>query len=311
MAYASNTATNAGLIEIQIQYRAVPDLLLDARNPRQHSQRQVNQLADSIREFGFVMPVVADDSGHVVIGHGRVLAAKKLGMPRIPVVEIKHLSQAQLKALRIADNKLAQNAHWDERLLGESLLELKELDRDFDLSITGFSLPEIDLAIQKLSEEPVEDIDDSTSVTGVPVCQVGDIWELDGHRVHCGDAKSEAAFDKLMQDGRGVVVDYDYVKRLMFTKTLRDDDNTEEGRASHRERTKSAIKTARTRLMALDVVGCLDAFIWWSGRPVRGIRETQKHAPSLFDWPETAAAPAAAFEDVNRLCADVQTLAAL
>jgi ParB-like chromosome segregation protein Spo0J len=84
MAYASNTATNAGLIEIQIQYRAVPDLLLDARNPRQHSQRQVNQLADSIREFGFVMPVVADDSGHVVIGHGRVLAAKKLGMPSIP-----------------------------------------------------------------------------------------------------------------------------------------------------------------------------------------------------------------------------------
>ena len=144
----SSAATNAGLIEIQIQYRAVADLVLDSRNPRQHSQRQVNQLADSIQEFGFVMPVVADHKGQVVIGHGRVLAAKKLGMPRLPVVEIRHLSPAQLKALRIADNRLAQNAHWDERLLGESLLELKELDRDFDLSITGFSLPEIDLAIQ-------------------------------------------------------------------------------------------------------------------------------------------------------------------
>ena len=202
----SNAATNAGLIEIQIQYRAVADLLLDSRNPRQHSQRQVNQLADSIQEFGFVMPVVADDKGHVVIGHGRVLAAKKLGMPRIPVVEIRHLSPAQLKALRIADNRLAQNAHWDERLLGESLLELRELDRDFDLSITGFSLPEIDLAIQKLSVAPVEDLDDTTSVTGVAVCQVGDIWELGGHRVHCGDARSESAFDKLMQDERGDVV---------------------------------------------------------------------------------------------------------
>src|SRR5262249_3489819 len=148
----------------------------------------VNQLADSIQEFGFVMPVVADDKGQVVIGHGRVLAAKQLGMPRIPVVEITHLSPAQLKALRIADNRLAQNAHWDERLLGESLLELRELDRDFDLSITGFSLPEIDLAIQKLSEAPVEDIDDATSMTGVPVCQVGDTWELGAHRVHCGDA---------------------------------------------------------------------------------------------------------------------------
>jgi hypothetical protein len=104
----------------------------------------------------------------------------------------------------------------------------------------------------------------------------------------------------------GVVVDYDYVKRLMFTKMLRHDDNTEEDRASHRERTKQAIKTARTRLMALDVVGCHDPFLWWTGRPVRGIRETQKHDPSLFDWPETAAA-----EDGNRLCADVQTFAAL
>ena len=127
-------------------------------------------------------------------------------MPRIPVVEIRHLSPAQLKALRIADNRLAQNAHWDERLLGESLLELKDLDRDFDLSITGFSLPEIDLAIQRLGEASVEDIDDVTSATGVAVCQIGDIWELGGHRVHCGDARSESAFDKLMQDERGDVV---------------------------------------------------------------------------------------------------------
>ena len=164
-----DATTNAGLIEIQIQYRSVSDLALDTRNPRQHSQRQINQIADSIREFGFVMPVVTDDTGQVVIGHARVLAAKKLGMPRIPVVEIRHLSKAQLKALRITDNRLAQNAHWDERLLGESFLELKELDRDFDLSITGFSLPEIDLAIQKLGETAVEDDDFVSSETGVQV----------------------------------------------------------------------------------------------------------------------------------------------
>src|SRR5579871_4064709 len=136
-----NTRTNAGLVEIEIQYRAVGDLALDPRNPRQHSQRQVNQIADSICEFGFIAPVVIDDTAQVVIGHARVLAAKKLDMPKIPVVEIRHLSKAQLKALRIADNKLAQNAHWDERLLGESFLELKQLDIEFDLSITGFSLP--------------------------------------------------------------------------------------------------------------------------------------------------------------------------
>ncbi|MGY3697473.1 DNA modification methylase [Bradyrhizobium sp. USDA 3240] len=202
----SRTATNAGLIEIQIQYRAVADLLLDARNPRQHSQRQVTQLADSIREFGFVMPIVIDDKGNVVVGHGRVLAAKKLGMARVPVVEIRHLSAAQLKALRIADNKLALNSHWDERLLGENLLELKELDRDFDLTVTGFTLPEIDLTIQKLTEAPVDDIADANSVTGVPVCQIGDLWQLGSHRVYCGDARSESSFDEVMRNERGDVV---------------------------------------------------------------------------------------------------------
>jgi len=93
---------------------------------------EINQIADSLREFGFIMPVVVDHAQQVVIGHARVLAAKKLEMPQIPVVEIRHLSKAQLKALRLADNKLAQNAHWDERLLGESFLELKELDIDFE-----------------------------------------------------------------------------------------------------------------------------------------------------------------------------------
>jgi DNA modification methylase len=201
----SPRATNAGLVEIQIQYRAVADFKLDARNPRQHSERQVKQLAASIQEFGFVMPVVVDDRGRVVIGHGRVLAAKRLAMPRIPVVEIRHLSEAQLKALRIADNKLGQNAHWDERLLAENLLELKGLDRDFDLSITGFSLPEIDFAIQKLSEPLVQD-DDASSATGVSVCQPDDVWGLGGHRVHCGDATSEVAFERLMKDELADVV---------------------------------------------------------------------------------------------------------
>jgi DNA modification methylase len=202
-----NAATNAGLVELQIEYRTVSGLALDPRNPRQHSQRQINQIADSIREFGFVMPVVIDDTGQVVIGHGRVLAAKKLGMLRIPVVEIRHLSKAQLKALRIADNRLAQHAHWDERLLGESFLELKELDIEFDLSVTGFSLPEIDLTLQKLDERVIGGTDDEfDAITGVPVCRLGDVWQLGGHRLHCGDATSEAAFDILMKEELANVV---------------------------------------------------------------------------------------------------------
>jgi DNA modification methylase len=159
-------------------------------------------------EFGFIMPLVVDHAGQVVIGHARVLAAKKLQMLKVPIVEIRHLSKAQLKALRIADNKLAQNAHWDERLLGESFLELKELDVDFDLSITGFSLPEIDLTLQTLQEAGLAEGADEpdAAITGVSVCQPGDVWQLGGHRICCGDATSEAAFDVLMKEELAQVV---------------------------------------------------------------------------------------------------------
>jgi hypothetical protein len=200
---ASRLATNAGLVKLEIQYRQVADLTLDSRNPRQHSQRQINQIADSIREFGFIAPIVIDHSSQVVIGHARVLAAKKLDMPQIPVIEIRHLSKAQLKALRIADNKLALNAHWDERLLGESFLELKELDIEFDLAVTGFSLPEIDLALQSFDEaRPRGSDEDIDSTTGVPVCAESEIWQLGDHRVLCGDATSETAFDMLDNSAR-------------------------------------------------------------------------------------------------------------
>jgi DNA modification methylase len=245
----SSRVTNAGLVEIQIEYRVVADLNLDARNPRQHSERQVKQLAASIQEFGFVMPVVVDDRGRVVIGHGRVLAAKKLAMPRVPVVEIRHLSEAQRKALRIADNKLGQNAHWDERLLAENFLELKALDRDFDLSITGFSLPEIDFAIQRLSEPLVHD-HDASSATGVPVCQAGDVWGLGGHLVHCGDATSEAAFERLMKDERADVVFVDPPYNVPI-----DGHVSGKGKVRHREFAQGVGELTREEFIAF-LTGC-------------------------------------------------------
>jgi DNA modification methylase len=239
------TATNAGLVELQIIYRDVKDLVLDARNPRQHPQRQINQIADSIREFGFVMPVVIDDSGQVVIGHGRVLAAKKLQMPRIPVVEIRHLSKAQLTALRIADNRLAQHAHWDEDLLAESFLELQEADVEFDLSITGFSLPEIDLALLNFNDDPTErEEEEIGSVTGVPVCQIGDIWQLDGHRIHCGDATSEAAFDALMKEELAQVVFADPPFNLRI-----DGHVSGKGKIQHREFAQGAGELSREQFI--------------------------------------------------------------
>jgi DNA modification methylase len=188
---------NVGTIKLQIEYRGLGSLVFDQRNPRQHSTKQVRQIADSIREFGFVTPIVADDEGHIVAGGGRYLAAKLLGLSEVPVIALRHLSSAQLKAFKLADNKLAQNAHWDERLLGEAFVELKALDLDFDLEITGFAGPEIDLLIQDLNQSPFPE-EEHGSITGVPVCQPGDLWLAGDHRIFCGDATSEDSFQILM-----------------------------------------------------------------------------------------------------------------
>lgn len=278
MSRRSNLASNAGLIEVQIEYRAVADLVLDSRNPRQHSQSQVNQLADSICEFGFVMPVVVDHGGQVVIGHGRVLAAKQLAMARIPVVAVRHLSAAQLKALRIADNKLAQNSHWDERLLGESLLELQSLDRDFDLSITGFSLPEIDLAIQKLSGPVITDPDDDVgSETGVAVCRPGDIWELGPHRIHCGDATTEVAFASLMKEERAdvVFIDPPYNVRI-------DGHASGKGKVRHREFAQGAGEFSREQFVEFLTKACTQLKAYSVNGSIHFVCMDWKHVEELL-----------------------------
>ena len=224
-----NAATNAGLIDIQIEYRDVSDLALDPRNPRQHSQKQINQIADSIREFGFVMPVVVDDNHQVVIGHGRVLAAKRLGMTKVPVIELHHLTKAQLKALRIADNKLALNASWDERLLAESFLEIKELDVELDLGLTGFAFPEIEIIIDGLTaDRAAPELEDAS--TGVPVCRAGDLWRCGDHLILCGDATSEASFEALMGEkpARMVFTDPPYNLKI-------DGPVSGKGKTKHRE----------------------------------------------------------------------------
>jgi DNA modification methylase len=246
-----NRSTNAGLIEINIQYRDLEELILDPRNPRQHSQKQINQIADSIREFGFVVPIVIDDQGHVVMGHGRLLAAKRLKMTKVPVIELHHLSPAQIKALRIADNKLAQNAHWDERLLGESFLEIKELDLEFDLNLTGFALPEIDLAIQglKSSSAPAEEVEDSA--TGAPVCRPGDLWTCGDHRVFCGDATHEASFQALMEGKLANLVFVDPPYNVSV-----DGHVSGNGRIKHREFAQASGELSREEFTSFLLAAC-------------------------------------------------------
>src|SRR6266404_7413164 len=136
---------------LSVVYQALADLKPRATNPRTHSKKQITQIANAIRRFGFTNPVLVDDANGIVAGHGRVEAAKIVGLDQVPTVRLSAMSEAEIRAYVIADNRLAENAGWDRALLGLELQYLTDLDIDFDVTLTGFELPEIDLLISELS----------------------------------------------------------------------------------------------------------------------------------------------------------------
>lgn len=183
-------------MKLKIEYRKVSDLLPYARNARTHSDEQVSQLAASIKEFGFNNPVAIDADGMILCGHGRVMAAQKLHMAEVPTVCLSHLSETQVKAYILADNKLALNAGWDNDMLKVELEELKDID--FDLNLTGFSDEELkDILVEDPTEVQEDNFD--SEPPEVAKSQLGDIWTLGEHRLMCGDSTSENDVKCLMQ----------------------------------------------------------------------------------------------------------------
>ena len=171
-----------------VRLYAVAALIPYARNPRTHSDAQVAQIAASIREFGWTNPLLVDEAGTLIAGHGRLLAARQLGMTEVPAITLSHLSEAQKRALVIADNKLALNAGWDDELLRIELADLAELG--FDLNLVGFDDFEIaDILADR--NAGLTDPDDVPDVPAEPVSKLGDVWLLGRHRLVCGDATSE------------------------------------------------------------------------------------------------------------------------
>ena len=160
-----------------------------AGNARTHSDPQIAQIAASIGEFGFTNPILAGGDNVIIAGHGRLLAAKRLGIGEVPVIVLDHLSEAQRRALVIADNKLAENAGWDEEMLRTELATLDEMD--FDLDLMGFSDEELDDLLGGLDGTALgeaEGEDDIPETPDDPVNRPGDLWLLGKHRLHCGDA---------------------------------------------------------------------------------------------------------------------------
>jgi DNA modification methylase len=178
----------------------VGNLRLNTRNARTHPKRQIKQISDSIRRFGWTYPILADENGMILAGHGRYLAALELGLPKVPVMTLADLSGTEKRALALADNKVASNAGWDRELLARELGELADLlpECQLDLEITGFEAAEIDSLLGDFLDPELDPADDAPPPPRTPVTQAGDLWELGPHRVLCGDARSETDVRRLM-----------------------------------------------------------------------------------------------------------------
>jgi DNA modification methylase len=181
--------------DLAIAWRSLGELIPYARNPRTHTDAQVAQIAASIREFGWTNPVLVDGANGIIAGHGRVLAARKLGLERMPVIELAHMTETQKRAYVLADNQLALNAGWDEALLRLELADLSELG--FELGLIGFGAGELERLLAGGKEGLTWD-DEAPALPEQAITQPGDLWILGEHRLLCGDATVPADVERVL-----------------------------------------------------------------------------------------------------------------
>jgi len=296
---------------MEIKEVEVSALIPYAKNSRTHDDAQVAQIAASIKEFGWTNPILVDGDKGVIAGHGRLLAARKLGMAKVPTIELKDMTEAQKKAYVIADNKLALNAGWDTNFLSLELQELK--DQDFDLTLLGFDDKELDAL---LAPETTEGLTDEDSVPDTPIepkTKLGDIYILGKHRLMCGDSCSVTDMDKLV-NGRQVdmwLTDPPYnVAYKGKTKDALTIQNDSMDNAGFRQFLRDAYVTADTVMKAGAVFyiwhadsegynfrgAAYDAgwkvrqcLIWKKSTMVMGRQDYHwKHEPCLYGWKEGA-----------------------
>ncbi len=226
---------------MRVDYRPVEALIPFARNARTHSPAQVALIAGSIREFGWTNPVLVDGANGIIAGHGRVLAARQLGMAQVPVIELAHLTETQKRALVLADNRLAEQAGWDRELLALELGDLKDLD--VDLGSLGFDAREIDDLFRDAMADARED--DVPAPPDHPISRPGDLWLLGDHRLVCGDATDAATVARVLNGVRptlmatdppfGVNYDPDWRNRAGLSTTARTGKVLNDDRADWRE----------------------------------------------------------------------------
>jgi len=291
----------------KVEKWAIDKLIPYARNARTHSDEQVAQIAASIKEWGWTTPVLVDEQGGIIAGHGRTLAAQKLKMTEVPVMVAKGWSDAKKRAYIIADNKLALNAGWDNEMLA---LELGEIgDLGFDLDLTGFTAEEIAALTPEQIEPGLTDEDAVPEVPEQPITVLGDVWLLGKHRLMCGDSTSIDAVDKLMdgQKADQLVTDPPYnIAYEGGSKKREQIKNDEMESADFRQFLRDAFTAADTVMKSgavfyiwhADTEGynfrgaCLDAgwqvrqtLIWNKDNSAFGRQDYHwKHEPCLYGW---------------------------
>jgi hypothetical protein len=189
----------------QIVYRRLSELTPNSQNARKHPKQQIRQIAASIKQFGFVVPILIDRTDGIIAGHARAEAGKLLEIQEVPTILLENLTENQVKAFMLADNKLAENAVWDPDILAVELQHLVEID-EFDVTVTGFEVAEIDSIIDEARSEREEDNAIEIDETAQPITRPGDLWKLNKHRLFCGNALQEASFTKLMSTRRADLV---------------------------------------------------------------------------------------------------------
>jgi DNA modification methylase len=193
---------------LNIEHLPPSELKPHARNARTHSPKQIAQITASIGTLGFNNPVLIDKNNVIIAGHGRVEAAKLLGLETVPVIRLEHLSEAEIRAYMLADNKLAEEAGWDLEILANELQNLFENYPDLDIAVTGFDMPEIDVLISNLntSSQKPDPADTVPEVTGPAITQLGDKWQIGPHRLICADATGPESYQRLLAGERAQMI---------------------------------------------------------------------------------------------------------
>ncbi|AGI66523.1 putative DNA methyltransferase [Octadecabacter antarcticus 307] len=273
--------------KLTISYRPLSEVAVNPRNARTHDKRQLKQIKDSIEAFGFANPLLVDEAGVLIAGHGRLSAAKSLGLETVPIIVLEHLAETQKRALMLADNKIALNASWDMDLLANELVDLSSMDLEFDMELTGFEVADIDIIIGDAQVRGAEEVETAPVPNeDMPVVtRRGDLWLLGKHRIFCGDARSADDFVALVGDGKAAMVFTDPPYNVPIVGHV-----SGKGKACHREfheasgeMTRSGFAAFLDEVLANTAHSCRDGAISFVCMDWRHMGELLEAGQRAFD----------------------------